>query len=620
MTSLQLRKRRPGHPPEEDPNGYYSTEEEDDDDEDEEDESKQKQTFPCQLGSLLVIFSVVALVIVLMVHQQASKQPLSSRLDFRERQIQSSARAKKPLHVEVIMEEEEGLDELPPLELDTLIVQRDAFGVAQRYLKNFTSSFMKEAQNLQARFSRLYGGIRPARFLLQHSLLELGTGDAWVQRLLEKRNQAIHMIILGDETPAGYGNYHNQAFSFELETMLKPVFNLFQIDFRITNVAIEHVATFPYMWCIPEFVGPSSDIDVVYVDLGSTLEAVELERVLRQVLGLAENKPPLIILRDSKQNEERMDLLQQYQELLSSPVLLDWKEAVEPFLSVKPSRRPLGFQNWLNWGAQKTPVTRGWTPAQHQLVAWVLCMFYLKQLELMVASEEGFYQLQERQEDSESENSNMLMSPILAKASELRAPWFRYLYYPSRTRSCRTSFHPVSNLKPVSGSATTADDPLLEHPKGMAFYHSGWVKDLENAERKEKLQSQHLGFLDVLASYHGLPTSGILEFDLENVGADLIVCESQEARQQQACRLDRDMAFTANGKPVEKVRRIETDAVAYRGKQHCLLLALGEAEEGSTVRLSLQVTNKKVALSSGPCSISHIIWQRDEQKGWLSKV
>jgi hypothetical protein len=154
----------------------------------------------------------------------------------------------------------------------------------------------------------------------------------------------------------------------------------------------------------------------------------------------------------------------------------------------------------------------------------------------------------------------------------------------------------------------------------MAFYHSGWVKDLENAERKEKLQSQHLGFLDVLASYHGLPTSGILEFDLENVGADLIVCESQEARQQQACRLDRDMAFTANGKPVEKVRRIETDAVAYRGKQHCLLLALGEAEEGSTVRLSLQVTNKKVALSSGPCSISHIIWQRDEQKGWLSKV
>ena len=461
-----------------------------------------------------------------------SQRPSSKTISFREAKLREVTAQQNPDHGEV----DGSLDELPPMELNPDIAKHDAFGVAQQYLKNYTSSFMKQAQQLQADYSALYGGIRPSRHLLENTLHEFG-GDAWVRLLQRKQNDVLHMVIIGQATAAGYGNLHKQAFSFDLQEIVEKVMSLFKIDFRVTNVAIEHVANFPYLWCIPEFVasGESKEkfsIDVVYLDLGPSMTALDLELIVRQVLMLA-NPSPLLILRDSKDDEDRIELLQHYVDggVLRSPVLMEWKDAVEPFLQVKSRRRPPGFLDWTLWGVAESPIQKAyWTASQHKMVAWVLAMFFLKQLELLVATEAGFYQLEE-------EPLGELHSPILVKASSLKEPWSKYLYFPSLSQKCLTSFYPAGNLRPSSGFTT--DDVHLEHPKGMVFYSSGWVLDLENAERKEKLRSQHHGFKDMVTSYHGIPASGTLTFDFD-VGtiSGLVLCEAQTQADTKTCKLD----------------------------------------------------------------------------------
>jgi hypothetical protein len=537
-----------------------------------------------------------------------SPRPSLKPITLREAKMLEMAAQQKPDHVEVVMEEEEGLDELPPMELNPDIAKHDAFGVAQQYLKNYTSSFMKQAQQLQADFSSLYGGIRPSRHLLENTLHEFG-GDAWVRLLQRKQNDVLHMVIIGQATAAGYGNLHKQAFSFDLQEIVEKVMSLFKIDFRVTNVAMEHMATFPYLWCVPEFVAstePKDDvsIDIVYLDLGLSMTALELELILRQVLGLADPSP-LLILRDSKDDEDRIELLQHYIEggVLQSPVLMEWKDAVEPFLQVKATRRPPGFLDWTQWGVAESPRKKAyWTVSQHKMVAWVLAMFFLKQLELLVATEAGFYQL-------EDEQVGELHSPILVQASSLKEPWSKYLYFSSLSRTCLTSFYPARNLHPSRGSTT--EDVHLEHPKGMVFYSSGWVLDLENAERKEKLRSQHHGFQDMVTSYHGIPASGTLTFDFDvGTSSDLILCEAQTQSQANAnaCKLDQDVAFLVNDQTVRTVRRITNDAISYQGQQHCYLVEFENAASGH-VQLGISVVNNQVTLANGPCSISHIIWQ-----------
>ena len=553
----------------------------------------------CRLPTAIVF---VWFVVVVSSSGSSSSKPLT----LREARMRELDPQQKPDYVVVVMTEEEGLDQLPTMELDPEIAMHDVFGVAQLYLKNHTSLFMKEAKQLQEDFAGLYGGIRPSRHMLEKTLHEFG-GDAWVRLLQRKQNSVLHMAVLGDATAAGYGNNHQHAFSFSLQEIMKNAMASFKIDFQVTNVALEHVATFPYLWCIPEFVqmGKSNyktSIDVVYVDLGPSMSAHDLELVVRQIVGL-KTRSPLLILRDKKDDESRLELLQHYIDggALQSPVLMDWEDAVEPFLEVKPSQRPGGFDDWTIWGAAESPHKRSyWTPAQHKMVAWVLAMYFLKELELLVATEAGFYELGDEQEGE-------LHSPILAKASALKAPWSKYLYFPSSSRKCMTSFDPADNLVPSSGAVT--QDVHIEHPKGMVFYTAGWVLDMENSERKEKLRSQHHGFKDAQASFHGIAASGTLTFDFEvDFFSNMIVCESQALMEPEGCRLDEDVEFTINNQPVKSVQRIATDDISYRGKQHCVLVEFESGESGE-VQLGMTVTNNKVTIKGGPCSISHIIWQ-----------
>lgn len=623
--TIQRRKRATSESHETVEEGGWISSEDDDDDDDEsrddddcnDDSSKCKADGPAVIPYHKSCFNVcTALTALLIIGFIAYLHERPRPLNFREKQLLDSGAQSRPDHVRVIMEEEEGLDTLPPIELDPKIAKDDAYGVAQQYLKKHTSSFMGQAQELQSEFARLHGGIRPARHLLENSLKELGQQDAWARLLQRKQNDVLHMVVLGNATAAGYGNLHSDAFSFGLENMVKNVMKSFHIDFKVTNVALEHVADFPYLWCIPEFTGTADDtIDIVYLDLGPSLTAQHLELALRQVMGLS-SPAPLLILRDSKDDKDRKELLEHYVEggILQAPVLMEWKDAVDPFLQVKKSRRPDGFEGWDDWGTTNAPHLESyWTATQHQMVSWILSMFFLKHLELLVAHNDGLYEIKE---DPQQQQPS-LHAPILAKASALKDPWSKYVYHTSSSRNCRTSFDPADNLKVLEGSST--QEVLVEQPKGMLFYTSGWVLDMENSERKEKIRSQHLGFKDVLASYHGLPASGTLKFELDATTSDFVVCGTHQSEPQpKACRLDKDVTMTVNSKPVKSVTQITMEAASYLGDQNCFFVQLDKKTKGNVI-LGVEVTNERVTLSKGPCSISHIIWQEDDDDaaaGW----
>ena len=582
--------------------GYSSSEESDDNS---KERKKGGEPFYMLVYKVCLVLTGVVIACFLLVVSM-SRPSTSKTLNLYKAKMLELNVQPKPDHVIVVMTEEEGLDQLPSIELDPLVAAHDAFGVVQQYLKNHSSPFMHQAQILQDKFADLFGGIRPCRHLLENTLYEFG-GDSWARLLQRKRKGVLHMVILGEATAAGYGNLHNQAFSFVLQEILKNVMTTVKVDFQVTNAALEHVSTFPYLWCAQEFakVGQSNGglpIDLVYLDLGPSMSAANLELIVRQVLGM-QSPAPLLILRDSKDSPDRLDLLQHYIDagLLQAPVLLEWKDAVDPFFEVKPSRRPPGFTGWTEWGAVESPHKRAyWTAAQHRMVGWVLAMFLLKHLELMVAAEAGLY-------DLGNEQGNVLHAPILARASDLKDPWSKYIYFPSSSRKCLTSFNPVSNLLPASGAVT--QDHHIEHPKGMVFYTSGWVLDMENSERKEKLRSQHHGFRDILASYHGIPASGKLTFNFEVQSTNgLIICESLAPVKADGCRLDRDVEFTLNNRPIKSVRQITTEAISYGGRHPCFH-ANFESRESGLVQLGMRVTNSNVTLTSGPCTISHIVWQ-----------
>jgi hypothetical protein len=539
------------------------------------------------LSSFFVIF-----------HSASSNSALSHRID--DRKIRE--------YPKVI---EEGLDELPPIELDPDIAKDDAFGIAQHYLKNYTSRFMKEAQKLQADYARLYGGIRSARHLLQNTLHEFG-GDSWVRLLQGKRDKLLHMVVIGHGTAAGYQNRHDQSFSFILQRILQPIMSLFQIQFVLSNIALGNVASFPYLWCIQEHISGLNTqngtlIDVVFLDLDQSTSVTDTEIILRQVIGLS-TPPPLLVIRGTKGDADLLDLLQHYIDgnSLKSPVLMDWKDAVVPFLMVKPSKRPLGFHNWSEGISLDSTKAMGyWTPNQHNLVAWTLSIFLLKHMELLVACNAGYYQL-----NAEEKEQIKFHDPILARASALKDPWSVYLYYPSESRKCLTSNGPARNLLPMTEFSKTSNhsNTYFESQNNQL----GWKLDLDESEKKKSKILNHEGFHDILASFYGSFSSGALTFDLDVESmSQFIICNSQSINS--VCRLDRDVSFLIDDEKPKSVTKIISDLISYNGFQNCALITLNVPKKGK-IKVKVEVAKNGILRENHVCSISHIVWQKEDSK------
>ena len=195
------------------------------------------------------------------------------------------------------------------------------------------------------------------------------------------------MAFGGYSVTVGRGNHFEQSYPFIMEKILAPILALPPLGVKLVvrNSAIGGIPSFPYGWCLPNFLG--EDADAVSWDYGINEGngAAGLESYVRQALMMPKS-PPMFILLDMKR--PRLDLLQKYVNMgfLPDPVALGGRDAVnKKLLQLPETDKPPGLQKWDEWGAPKgSPGQSPWHPKkmEHELMGWMMAMHMIDAVEV----------------------------------------------------------------------------------------------------------------------------------------------------------------------------------------------------------------------------------------------
>ena len=114
-----------------------------------------------------------------------------------------------------------------------------------------------------------------------------------------KRNKFI-MSFGGYSVTVGRGNYFHQSYPFIMQKILKPIFeDLLNLELVVRNSAIGGIPSFPYGWCLPNFLGDDSDVISWDYGMNEGNGAEAFEAYLRQGVRSLSKRPMMIML-DSK--------------------------------------------------------------------------------------------------------------------------------------------------------------------------------------------------------------------------------------------------------------------------------------------------------------------------------
>jgi len=521
-----------------------------------------------------------------------------------------------------------------------------------------------------------YGGDQEAAAMLKRGIIPAaGTPEDekkaiahTAERIILARQNTREFVMSfgGYSVTVGRGNYYNQSYPFILQEVLKPVFEAIDLELVVRNSAIGGIPSFPYGWCLPNFLGTDSDVVSWDYGMNEGSEAQAFESYMRQSIATLPKRPMMIML-DTKRS--RVNMMKAYNgngALLDSIAVGRGDVVKKDYKSIgtDDSTKPIGFQKWNEWGAPKgSPGQSNWHPKkmEHELIAWMIAMRFLDSLEAAVDMLDSGYIVDN--EDSKHEKLALLPPPIShshlrsdggpetpshilygipldsSDRSEL-APWVMDAV------SCRTSFLPNIHGKlseiVVSGLAEDVGDDLKSRDDSL--YTSGWVVDVGKVERatKRKVESVGgLGYIDMKNAMYGIPESGTLRLSLpherpvhnhsHNSDADmlarhwfetLVFCEVNEKRGKDECVPETDMTFIVGNVKSESVVQI-TNAAAYLKKSICLNVNIPEdarvtvkdpGDEGGEdviveLTVDVSVSNKGVTRKNGACSISHVVWQ-----------
>jgi hypothetical protein len=228
--------------------------------------------------------------------------------------------------------------------------------------------------------------------------------------------------------------------------------------------------------------------------------------------------------------------------------------------------------------------------------------------------------------------------------------------------SCRTSFVPATDEKKtlpsivVSGFAEANLDIMIDRTE--EHYKEGWVLDVSKIERDTKRKVERcggLGYIDMKIAMYGIPESGKLRLWLpfegpshgdhshsaEDVDAkhwfdDLIFCEANEKRSDDACKLYQDMTIEVGGVEISSIHEV-SGAAEYLKRKTCVnvgipngakVTKLGQVTttdghllssqdkmrlaggDDNSVGIVVDIRAKpKVTLQGGACCLSHIVWE-----------
>ena len=474
------------------------------------------------------------------------------------------------------------------------------------------------------------------------------------------------MAFGGYSVTAGRGNLFNQSYPFVVKRLLdEPMKNFGISSLEIRNAAIGGIPSFPFAWCLENFLG--DDADLVSWDFsmseaigdaeGGTAEG--LEAYIRHVHSM--NRSPMLLVLDTFAAKERRQLLSELEEsgINTDTLVVHSKRASESLVSLSEDIVPLGFSDWRKWGAPLgAPGQAPHHPAfrEHELIAWIIAMHFLSAIELADACLDPNIDIldicNKMQAESKGDYSKKsLPSPSTADKNLTEHLTALFYGHPVNEKiksslwtmypvSCFTSFQPalggaLSSLI-TGGTANTRDlDVMLV--KGSKFYNSGWVLDLSPAEKKAKrlVERYSTGHIDSKQAYYGVAASGALKLFLpvnaENlqrkdvhegttartVIQSVVVCQVNEVwGTKNECLIETDVDFRVGGIKASHVNAIKFRGAAYLGKPICVDIGLPEEWEIASddkgnlgILMEISVSNRKVNRHEGPCSVAHVVCQ-----------
>ena len=496
----------------------------------------------------------------------------------------------------------------------------------------------------------------------QEELEEDGVGDG------DGHHNQFVIAFGGYSVTVGRGNFYNQSYPFIMQNVLKPVFKSMGLELVVRNSAIGGIPSFPYGFCLPNFLG--MDADVVSWDYGMNEGngAEAFESYLRHSISTLPKRPMMIML-DTK--ARRVDMLKKYFDngsLMDSIAVGRADVAVNKHILEKAeSDRPEGFQKWDEWGGPKgSPGQSSWHPKykEHEMIGWMIAIHFLDALEKVAdILEAKDTNSSIDMDDAAHEKLVLLPKPESAVRTNGGAESPSHLLYgvplddeaadDSRWHmdpvSCRTSFLPNEHggMTEIiaSGLAEGVGDDLESRDDSQ--YNDGWVVDVGKVERDTKRKvKKHggMGYIDMKNALYGIPGSGTLQLELPHEGPNhghkhskdtdmlashwfdtLVFCEVNEKRGDNECKPDKDITYTVGGVEADVVQI--TSAAAYLNKSLCVNVSIPKdarvslkeedgAEENQLadhekvyLKVDVTVTGEKVTRKDGACSISHIVWQ-----------
>ncbi len=577
----------------------------------------------------------------------------------------------------------------PTFDLDDYEGSRyDAWGIEERFLQDQKirnkskkrNSFLEAAAEIREQFALMYGGEDAARALLSLGLstfepqskenpLQIPEGIRYTaKRILDamKGNKVMKISFAGGGAVSGRGNYYDESFPSVLAQILMDPFEKLGITLEVRNAAIADIGSFPYGFCLNNFLGFDADVvsfDPEMISRGDNTAA--FEAYLRNAISMEHS--PMLLMRETSYTETRRDLIQKYVDLgtMSDPLIFNVEAARAPFNNLDDSILPPGFQDWMEFsgpGASPGKTRSNIPKAQHDLIGRMLSMYFLAAAELAIAQDLGLDNLPKGSLDvgptSKSSYRHYYLPPPQSDDSE-KSKNITMLYgskipgdqkwYMNEVH-CRTSFDPTiyGELDDIIVSGTDAEDIDLLRPRGPMLYNKNWVLDMGSVGKQlaNSLEQYNFGYQDRRKGYFGIRPSGnltmFIPYELNDsvtkyeqlegkkpneMFKSVVVCQVNERAN---CQVDKDISFVLGGKQSQP-HLLEANGVSYLGRKHCVSLDIPDsatwskkemegsdtggwlrssAKEASGLSLNIFVSNELLFWKDGPCSVSHVIWEQ----------
>ena len=359
--------------------------------------------------------------------------------------------------------------------------------------------------------------------------------------------------------------------------------------------------------------------------------------------------------------------------ILHDSIILNIEEAFKPYKQIDESILPKGFQNWdSSYSAPTGAFKKSRTylsVKQQDLMGWMISL-HLNEAMLIVAihlllvhnGRDGLFQQQNDFEkikylpepnailDSLKGKSNLALSMMAGTNSTTSTTWnFNPIH-------CKTSYDPVQfggTMEDIIVGGITGEDLDLKLPRGPMLYNKAWVVDLDSQEKRNyKINQQYkLGYKDVKRAYFGVPASGSLKMFLpldttsdstknkslaQQMYKTLIICEIKQMKIHESCDMERDIEVVVGGQKTDKINYLDAEGTSYLGQKLCANVEIPETatitskqqylheiendtylrpsnenrnENQTGISLEIKVIGDIVTWKTGPCTISHIIWE-----------